>query len=80
MIAAPERGVQHSRYDAIGRECTLAGQQPRIFDAFDARAPMFFGRNPRPTSAPAVSKARSRLPVMEVGLFSVSPVAYCRRR
>jgi len=44
------------------------------------RAPMFFGRNPKPTSAPARPNARSGLPVMEIGLFSECPVSYCRHR
>src|SRR6516165_2743763 len=38
VITTPERGMQHSRHVVIGRECSLAGQQPRIFDAFDACA------------------------------------------
>ena len=38
VIAAPERDVKCARDDAIGRERSLAGQQPRILDALDARA------------------------------------------
>jgi len=38
VIAAPERDVKCPRDDAIGRERSLAGQQPRILDAIDARA------------------------------------------
>jgi hypothetical protein len=38
VIAAPERDVQCPRDEAIGCEGSLAAQQPRILDAFDARA------------------------------------------
>jgi hypothetical protein len=38
LITAPERDVQCARDDAIGCEGSLAGQQPRILDALDARA------------------------------------------
>jgi hypothetical protein len=38
VIAAPERDVQCPRDESIGCEGSLAGQQPRILDALDARA------------------------------------------
>jgi hypothetical protein len=38
VIAAPERDVHCPRDEAIGCKRSLAGQQPRILDAFDARA------------------------------------------
>src|SRR5580704_4449406 len=38
VIAAPERDVHCPRDEAIGCEGSLAGQQPRILDALDARA------------------------------------------
>lgn len=38
LVAAAERDVQRARDDAIGRERSLAGQQPRILDALYARA------------------------------------------
>jgi hypothetical protein len=68
VIAAPERDVKCARDDAIGRERSLAGQQPRILDALDARTDVL-GPQPRPTSAPSTPNARWRPSVIEVGPF-----------
>ena len=84
MIAAPERDVHCPRDEVIGCKRSLAGQQPRILDAFDARAdvqtrqtrrgsatrltraPMFFGRNAKATSAASGPDACSRPSVSTV--------------
>jgi len=51
VIAAPERDVHRPRDEAIGCKGSLAGQQPRILDAFDARSDVLWlqpkSRHPR---------------------------------
>src|SRR5260370_16665458 len=78
VIAAPERDVHCPRDEAIGCEGSLAGQQPRILDALDARADVLWPqpradiRGFEPGRSLATVCHKSRPPFFQ----SVWPLAY----